>query len=114
MSHDPAPDTASVVAAERSLLQALCQEDDEGGTSPNIRQALRGYRFRDPAHEVAYEAIERIRSRGFGVNRERLQREFVLAGFPGLDAADFFLSRPVSRSEALALLAGLAAPDAPR
>ncbi len=110
MSHDP----ASVVAAERSLLQALCQEGDEGSSSTAIRQALSGYRFREPAHEIAYEAIERIRSRGFGVNRERLQREFVLAGFPGLDAADFFLSHPVSPNETLDLLAWLAARNAPR
>ena len=95
-------------AAERAVLQAMCQGTEEGSVWDEGMRLLRSYRFCDIHHQVVFEALQKILSAEPPSIREQLQQRVVLAGFPDLDAQEFFVPHSLGRQQALELIRWLA------
>ena len=89
-------------------MRVICQGADGQSLWDEGLRLLRDYRFRTPMHQVVFDALRRIHSPHEGALRERLQRELVLARFPGLSAAEYFQPHGLSYAAALDLLARFA------
>ena len=95
-------------AAERAVLQAMCQGTEEGPVWDEGMSLLRSYRFCDLTHQVVFEALQKILSAEPPIIREQLQQRVVLAGFPDLNAQEFFMPHGLDRKRALELIWRLA------
>jgi hypothetical protein len=93
---------------ELAALRVICQGAEGKPLWDEGLRLLRDYRFRTPVYQVVFDALRRIRSPHEGALCERLQRELVLARFPGLSAAEYFQPHGLTYHDALGLLARLA------
>ena len=94
--------------AERAVLRAMCQGTEEGPVWDEGMRLLRSYRFCDIHHQVVFEALQKTSSAEPPLIREQLQQRVVLAGFPDLDAQEFFVPHQLDRQQALELIQWLA------
>lgn len=92
---------------ELAALRVICQGAEGKPLWDEGLRLLRDYRFRTPVYQVVFDALCRIRSPHEGALCERLQRELVLARFPGLSAAEYFQPHGLSYAAALDLLTRL-------
>ena len=95
-------------ATERTVLQAMCQGTEEGPVRDEGMSLLHSYRFCDIHHQVVFEALQKISFTKPPIIREQLQQRVVLAGFPDLDAQEFFVPHQLDRQKALELIQWLA------
>ena len=102
------------IAAELRLLQVLCQGVDGRSFWPDALEALSRYRFVDPLHQIVFEVLQGIHSSRFSILKEQVQRALVLAGFPGVDAANYFTPHGMNRADACSLLGALTGPTGNR
>ena len=97
-----------VVAAERAVLQALCQGTESGLVGDDGLRLLVAYRFRDTTHQVVFDVLRQIPSGNPEAIRRHLQQRLVLAGFPDLDPQEFFVPHGMDHQQVLQLIRRLA------
>lgn len=98
------------IASEEKLLQALCQGVEGASFWPGAIEALSGYQFADPLHQVVFDILRGIHSARCSIIKEQVQRALVLAGFPGLDATTYFKPHGMDHTQACSLLGALSEP----
>lgn len=72
-----------ILKIEREILRALCAR--EGAVHARGVPELANYRWRDPEHQVVYEALGKIRGRDADSLREQLAAQATRMGFPDVD-----------------------------
>jgi hypothetical protein len=92
---------------ELAALRVICQGAESKPLWDEGLRLQRDYGFRTPVHQVVFDALRRIHSPHEGALSERLQRELVLARFPGLSAAEYFQPHGLTYRGALDLLTRL-------
>ncbi len=105
--------TQETQAAERRVLQALCQ--GVGGVTLLAEGAriLHGYRFRDPLHQILFEALGEIGPAAPALVRELLAARLIRKGFPDVDLDPFFEPHGLTADAAMALMKRLRSEQAP-
>jgi hypothetical protein len=93
-----------VVKAERLVLRVLCTGTPQGPVRESARQFLRDYSWREPAHQVIFDALESIPSDLPEVIYSQLPARLTLRGFPDIDCEDFFQPHSLPREEAVRLM----------
>lgn len=99
----------TVSEAELAVLRAICQGADGKSLWDEGTALLGRYRFGNPVHQVVFDTLRRIRSPREGLLCRQLQRELVLARFPGVNAAEYFEPHGLSYGQALELFRSLLA-----
>lgn len=89
-------------------MRVICQGAEGRSLWNEGLRLLDHYSFGDPVNQVVFDALRRIRRRPEGQVRQQLQRELVLARFPGLNAAEYFEPHGLHYGEAVAALESLA------
>ena len=87
------------IAAERRLLQLLCDGAAGAELRADVLARLRGYAFRSVAHQVLFDCLQAMPMDRPELLRELLPARLVRAGFPEFDLAPFFESRGESPGE---------------
>ncbi len=93
---------------ERDLLRVLAQAPPADLWEEAMRK-LDAHRFKDPAHQVAFEALRRIGNRRPEIVRAQLPRQMVVAGFPGFGADELLEQHGLNEEEMRALVSRVAA-----
>lgn len=106
------PELADTAEKERRVLRALCQGTFEGNVRASARALLAGYRWREPLHQVIYEAILAIPGDTPGVIQSELPARLTRRGFPDFQLDDLFRSQNLSKDEVEGLMRELASRDA--
>ena len=101
-------DRNDVLETERRVLQALCQGTVEGSVRGTAKLLLRTYRWREPAHQVIFEAVMSIPSEDSAVVRDQLPARVTRKGFPDLEWGSLFRPHRLSKEEAEELMEQLA------
>jgi hypothetical protein len=83
----------SVAALERQILRALCSGISDPVEWDKITSQLSVYPWREPDHEVVYEAVRAIKSRDPKTRRAELPAQATRMGFPDLDWNLYFEPR---------------------
>ena len=97
-----------LMAAERAVLQALCQGTESGPVWSEGMRLLHAYRFGDVHHQVVFDVLRQIPSGNPEAIRRHLQQRLVLAGFPDLDPQEFFMPHGMDHQQVLQLIRQLA------
>ncbi len=100
-------------AAERRVLQALCQG---GGGVTLLAEGVRilhGYRFRDPLHQIIFETLSEIGPAAPPLVRELLAARLTRKGFPDVDLDPFFEPHGLTADAAMALMERLRSESSP-
>jgi hypothetical protein len=97
-------DEQRVIRAERRALQALCQGTPEGSVLEAGRRILRDYRWREPLHEMVFQALMTIPSGAPSLVRDLLPSRLTRKGFPDLAWEAFFQPHSLTRTEAERLM----------
>ena len=100
-------------AAERSVLQALCQ--GAGGVTllGEGARILHGCRFCDPLHQIIFETLCEIGPAAPALVRELLAARLTRKGFPDVDLDPFFEPHGLTAGAAMALMKRLRSEQAP-
>lgn len=104
---DAGRDSAPVIALERRVLQVLCQDTPQGSVQPAARASLRGYRWRDPVHQIIFEIVLSLPAGSAEVTRSQLPVRLTRRGFPDVEIDHLFRPHGLSRLEAERLIARL-------
>jgi hypothetical protein len=96
-----------IVRVERKVLRALCQGSTEGPIREFGCAMLRQYHWRDPIHQIIFEALMSIPSEYPEIIRTELPTRLTRMGFPDLAWEDLFAPGPLSKAEAERLVKAL-------
>jgi hypothetical protein len=80
----------AVAALERRILRALCSGISDPVEWDKITSQLSVYPWREPDHEVVFEAVRAIKSRDPKTRRAELPAQATRMGFPDLDWSLYF------------------------
>ena len=80
------------IAAERRLLQLLCNGGSGSELHSEVLARLRAYAFRSVPHQVLFDCLQTMPMDRPELLRELLPARLVRAGFPDFDLAPFFES----------------------
>lgn len=105
--NEPEPNK-QVLDAERNVLRVLCQGVPEGSLLDAARQLLRRYPFRDPLHQIVFEALIEIPTMAAELTREQLTARLTNKGFPDVDLAPYFQPHGLRFDQARTLMEALA------
>lgn len=93
----------TIVEAEFRALQAMCRQPGQGPVWERAIELLSDYRFRDPLHQLVFDAL-----RGIPAAPQNLQTLVTQCltnrGFPDVDIEPFFHAHAMSDDLALAIL----------
>jgi hypothetical protein len=89
-------DRDSQIAIEAQMLRALCDDSASLATRQQLAQSLSQHVFIQPEHQVVFESIRALLSRG-EVTVARLNVHLNNRGFPDTDVEKYFQS-PESNS----------------
>jgi len=103
-------DDYSVIGMERQVLRALCQGTPEGSVRETATQILKGYRWREPLHQVVFEVLASFPTDAPETLREHLPSRLTRCGFPDVAWEDFFALPSLSKEEAERLMRRLSNP----
>jgi hypothetical protein len=81
-------DEENVAGLERLALQAISSATPEGKVRETARRILAGYCWREPFHQVMFEAL--MSTEDSRVIRELLPARLTRKGFPDFDIDDLF------------------------
>jgi hypothetical protein len=70
---------------ERDILSALCANEIPSADWSNLVKQLSGYEWKDPEHQVVYDALRGIQSRDLETRRRELPAQVTRMGFPDID-----------------------------
>ena len=79
-----------IIAAERRLLQLLCNGASGIELCKEVLARLRRYAFRSVEHQVLFDCLQTMPMDRSELIRELLPARLVRAGFPDFDLAPFF------------------------
>jgi hypothetical protein len=91
------PAADSPIAAsqvERKVLRGLCATGIEFARWNRLVDRLAAYVWRDPEHEVVYEALRRIRAPDAAARRAELPAHATRMGFPDVDWGKYLDEEP--------------------
>ncbi len=100
-------------AAERRVLQALCQGASGVTLLAEGARILYGCRFRDPLHQIVFEALGEMGPVDPARFRELLAARLTRKGFPDVDLDPFFEPHGLTADAAMALMKRLRSEQAP-
>jgi hypothetical protein len=80
----------TLATLERQILRALCIGVSDATDWDKIISQLTDYRWREPDHEVVYEALRAVKSRDPKTRRDELPAQATRMGFPDLDWRLYF------------------------
>jgi hypothetical protein len=86
-------DRETQLAAERKALETLCDEKLARNLRQNLIQSLGPQAFIDPEHQVVFESIRALFTRG-PISREQLRIHLNNRGFPDTDVEKYFQPAP--------------------
>lgn len=86
-------DQETQIASEVYALRALCDEATPREERQKLAQALSQGAFVESEHQVVFESIRALLSRG-PISAERLRVHLNNRGFPDTDVEKYFLSAP--------------------
>jgi hypothetical protein len=95
------------IQIERKVLRAQCQGTTQGPVPEYARRKLVQYQWRDPSHQIIFEALSAISSDCAETIRAQLPSRLTRMGFPDLVWEDLFEARRLSRASAVRLIKAL-------
>jgi hypothetical protein len=98
------PHQESTLQTEQLVLQALCQGTTQGSVHLAARRILSGYRWREPLHQAAFDAVMSLPADDPHVIRHFLPGRLTRRGFPDFDLENFFKPHGLSAEEAEKLM----------
>jgi hypothetical protein len=105
------PELTDVAEKERRVLRALCQGTLEGSVRASARALLAGYQWREPLHQVIFEAVLSIPGDSPELIRSELPGRMTRHGFPDFDLDDLFHPQDLSKDEVEGLMRELVSRD---
>lgn len=96
--------SGNTLDAELSVLQAMCQGTPERRVWADGIRLLAGYAFRDPLHQIVFEALRELATDDPAAIRGLLAQRVTVKGFPDVDLAPLFVPHCLSASQAIALM----------
>jgi len=106
------PEPADILETERHLLRALCQGTFEGSVRASARALLAGYPWREPLHQVVFDAVLSIPSDSPELIQSELPARLTRRGFPDFNLDDLFRPQDLSKDEVEGLMRELGSRDA--
>jgi hypothetical protein len=91
-------DRETQFATELQALRVLCDEAIAGEDRQRLMQALSHHPFVDPEHQVVFESIRALSSRG-SISVGQLRVHLNNRGFPDTDVEKYFLPAPSGNIE---------------
>jgi hypothetical protein len=108
MTPTPENADASIVAAERVLLRALCHRDLDTTLRDQISECLQGHRFHEARYEIVFKALRESTALHSPELHARIAARLTRQGFPDVDLDELFAAPPPVESDiqgAMSLLA---------
>lgn len=102
------PEPVDIVETERRVLRALCQGTFEGSVRASARSLLVGYPWREPLHQVIFDAVLSIPSGSPELIQSELPACLTRRGFPDFSLDDLFHPQDLSKDEIEGLMRQLA------
>jgi hypothetical protein len=102
MARDPTE--LSIVQIEKRLLRAMCQPGAGANIGKMASGALRTYHWREPVHEVLFEAVSDLGARKPTLLRELLPAALARRGYPDVAYDEFFEPGTLTDEEARELV----------
>lgn len=96
-----------LLEAERDVLRALFQGTPQGSVLARGIALLANYRFREPAHQVMFEALRNLGRADPARIRELLPARLNNRGFPDLDLGYFFEPHHLTAKQVFSLIRAL-------
>jgi hypothetical protein len=82
-------DRDTQIATEAQMLRALCDDSASLATRQQLAQSLTEHVFIEPQHQVVFESIRALLSRG-EITVARLNVHLINRGFPDTDVEKYF------------------------
>jgi hypothetical protein len=79
-----------ILELEHNILRALCNGRVTPAVRDGVARELANHEWREPEHQVVYEALGRIRHEGPETLRDRLRAQTTRMGFPEVDWTGYF------------------------
>ncbi len=80
---------------ELQMLRILCGESTSREHQQELLQSLRDHAFRDPEHQVVFESVRFLLSRGV-LSADRLAVHLNNRGFPDINLEKYFTTAPAN------------------
>lgn len=94
----------TIIEGEFRALQALCQDAGYGPLWERAESLLRAYRFRDPLHQLVFDALCSLPRSKAEETRRALTHRLTLKGFPDVDIEPFFHRHSMSEELAISII----------
>jgi len=94
----------TIVEGEFRALQILCQEHPAQPLWQRTQTLLADYGFRDPLHQLVFDALRALPRSGPHDPRAFLAQHLTRTGFPDVDIDPFFHPHGLSEDLALSIL----------
>ncbi len=94
----------TIVEAEFRALQAMCRQVGQGPVWERAIDLLSDYRFRDPLHQLVFEALRDLPVPAPSDLQALIIQRLTNRGFPDVDIEPFFHAHAMSDDLALAIL----------
>jgi hypothetical protein len=91
-------DRETQIADELGTLRRLCDEAATREVREQLMRSLNGHLFLEPEHQVAFESIRILLSRG-PISAALLRVHLNNRGFPDTDVEKYFQSAPSERTK---------------
>lgn len=88
-----------ISSLERRILQALCTLEILPQGWDRLAGSLSEYSWREPDHQVIYDALRGIRSHDATTRRDQLPAQVTRMGFPDVDWSLYFASEEMTERE---------------
>lgn len=95
---------AAIVELERRVLQVLCGGHADRSVRHTAKRLLTNYRWREPVHEVIFEALLSIPSDDPVFIRDQLPARMTRKGFPDVAWEEIFKPHALSKDQAEGLM----------
>ncbi|MGH7947419.1 MAG: hypothetical protein ACREF9_20795, partial [Opitutaceae bacterium] len=104
MTIDASGARRTIIEGEFRALQALCQDTGDGPLWERAQSLLRAYRFRDPLHQLVFDALCALPRSAPEETRMALTHRLTLKGFPDVDIEPFFHRHTMSDELAVSII----------
>ncbi|MGH9792316.1 MAG: hypothetical protein ACRD5W_13995 [Candidatus Acidiferrales bacterium] len=94
----------TIVEAEFRALQTMCQQAGNGPVWSRAIELLADYRFRDPLHQLIFDALRALPLLAPAERSAALIRRLTLQGFPDVDVEPFFHRHAMTAELALSII----------
>ncbi|MGH9860858.1 MAG: hypothetical protein ACRD5F_12620 [Candidatus Acidiferrales bacterium] len=94
----------TIIEGEFRVLQAMCQAGGRGPMWERATEALAGYGFRDPLHQLIFDALRTIPPSPPSELCAALIQRLTRQGFPDVDIEPFFQRHAMSPELALSII----------